>query len=109
MLDFCQPMRSDILPLCDRHFRAMEFCIAPFSADYSIEFFRCSEKFCGRCFSERLGYVLPKRDETPVVEPGQPRCEKHGRPMFICSLDRQRNTVTYACSESYCQDSFTKR
>src|SRR5579885_2180181 len=100
-------MRSDILPLCDRHFRAMEFCVAPFSVDYSIEFFRCSEKFCGRCFSERLGYVMPKRDEPPLVEAGQPRCEKHGRPMFICSLDGQRNTVTYACSEPHCPDLLT--
>ena len=101
-------MRSDILPLCDRHFRTMEFFVAPFSADYSIEFFRCSEKFCGRCFSERLGYVLPKREESPALSPGQPRCEKHGRPMFICSLDRQRNTVTYACPETHCPEVLIK-
>src|SRR6266576_5697942 len=50
-------MRTDILPLCDKHYRTMEACIAPFSADYSIEFFRCTAQFCHRCFSERLGYV----------------------------------------------------
>ena len=102
-------MRSDILPLCDRHFRTMEFFVAPFSADYSIEFLRCSEKFYGRCFSERLGYVLPKRDESPVVQPEQPQCEKHGRPMFICSLDRQRNTVTYGCPEAHCPETLIRR
>ena len=102
-------MRSDILPLCDLHFRTMEFCVAPFSADYSIEFFRCSEKFCGRCFCERLGYALPKRDGPPIVESEQPHCEKHGRPMFISSLDRQRNTVTYACPEPHCPVSCTRR
>jgi hypothetical protein len=26
----------------------------------------------------------------------------HGRPMFITSLDRQRNHVTYACTEPDC-------
>jgi hypothetical protein len=87
----------------------MEFFIAPFSADYSIEFFRCSEKFCGRCFSERLGYILPKKDDSPVIRPDQPICEKHGRPMFISSLDRQRNTVTYTCSEAHCPETLMKR
>jgi hypothetical protein len=28
----------------------------------------------------------------------------HGRPMFIRSLDRQRNTVTYACTEPDCHE-----
>jgi hypothetical protein len=102
-------MRSDILPLCDHHFRAMEFFIAPFNADYSVEFFRCPENYCGRCFSERLGYVLPKRDEAPVVDPAQPRCQKHGSRMFICSLDRQRNTVSYACPEPSCPEAFTRK
>src|SRR5215472_13258864 len=96
-------MRADLLPLCDQHFRAMELCIAPHTAQYSIEYFRCTEKFCGRCFSERVGYVLPKRGVEPVVAPGQPRCELHGLPMFIASLDRQRNTVRYACSEHGCE------
>ena len=54
-------MRTDVLPLCDEHFRTMEHCLAPFSTDYSIEFFRCTAQFCHRCFSERLGYVTPKR------------------------------------------------
>jgi hypothetical protein len=26
----------------------------------------------------------------------------HGRPMFIISLDRQQNRVTYACTEPGC-------
>lgn len=101
-------MRTDLLPLCDKHYRAMEPLVAPFNADYSIEFFRCTEKFCGRCFSERLGYVTPKREQPPIVLPDQPRCEKHGRPMFISSLDRQRNVVRFACPESGCQESMVK-
>lgn len=101
-------MRTDLLPLCDKHYRAMEASVAPFNADYSIEFFRCTEKFCGRCFSERLGYVTPKREEPPIVLPDQPRCEKHGRPMFISSLDRQRNVVRYACPEAECLESVVK-
>lgn len=44
-----------------------------------------------------------------MVQSEQPRCEKHGRPMFISSLDRQRNTVTYACPEPHCPESYTKR
>jgi len=56
-------MRTDLLPLCDKHHRTMEASIAPFNADYSIEYFRCTEKFCGRCFSERLGYVTPRREK----------------------------------------------
>ncbi|HXY48173.1 MAG TPA: hypothetical protein VEI01_01890 [Terriglobales bacterium] len=95
-------MRTDLLPLCDQHYRTMEACIAPFSADYSIEFFRCTDKFCHRCFGERVGYVTPRRGESPILTPGQPRCEIHGRPMFIISLDRQRNHVHYACPESDC-------
>ncbi len=101
-------MRADLLPLCDKHFRTMESCIAPFSADYSIDYFRCTDKFCGRCFGERVGYVNPKRNEPPVLTPGQPRCEMHGRPLFIVSLDRQRNLVRYACPEPDCPESFTK-
>jgi hypothetical protein len=101
-------MRIDILPLCDKHYRTMEACIAPFNADYSIEFFRCTDKFCGRCFGERVGYITPKRGEPPVLTPGQPRCEMHGRPMFITSLDRQRNLVRYACPELDCHEIFTK-
>jgi len=101
-------MRTDLLPLCDKHYRTMEPCIAPFSADYSIDFFRCSDKFCGRCFGERLGYVTPKRREAPEFSTSQPRCEKHGRPLFITSLDRQRNTVRYACPEPGCQESLVK-
>jgi hypothetical protein len=95
-------MRTDILPLCDKHFRTMEACIAPYSPDYSIDFFRCTEKFCGRCFGERVGYVNPKRNDAPELTPDQPRCDMHGRPMFIVSLDRQHNRVTYACTEPGC-------
>ncbi len=101
-------MRADLLPLCDKHFRTMESCIAPFSADYSIDYFRCTDKFCGRCFGERVGYVNPKRNEPPVLTPDQPRCDMHGRPLFIVSLDRQRNLVRYACPEPDCLESFTK-
>ena len=101
-------MRADLLPLCDKHFRTMESCIAPFSADYSIDYFRCTDKFCGRCFGERVGYVNPKRDEPPVLTPDQPRCDMHGRPLFIVSLDRQRNLVRYACPEPDCPETFTK-
>jgi len=72
----------------------MEFLLAPFSVNRSVEFFRCTEKFCHRCFSESLGYVTPLKDEqTPLVSRDQPNCEKHGRPMFISSLDRQRNLL----------------
>jgi len=95
-------MRTDILPLCDKHYRTMEFCMAPFSADYSIEFFVCTDKFCHRCFSERLGYCTPIKSAAPAVSAGQPRCNMHGRPMFISSLDRQRNLVKYACPEPDC-------
>lgn len=101
-------MRADLLPLCDKHFRTMESCIAPFSADYSIDYFRCTDKFCGRCFGERVGYVNPKRNEPPVLTPDQPRCDMHGRPLFIVSLDRQRNLVRYACPEPDCPETFTK-
>ena len=97
-------MRTDILPLCDKHFRTMEFSIAPFSADYSVEFFRCTAPFCHRCFSERLGYVTPVRGEPPTFSRGQPCCNQHGRPMFISSLDRQRNLVRYACPEPNCHE-----
>ena len=79
-------MRMDILPLCDRHYRTMELVLAPYSADYSVDFFRCTEKFCGRCFGERVGYATPKRNDPPEVSPAQPRCEMHGRPMFIVGL-----------------------
>ena len=95
-------MRTDLLPLCDKHFRTMEPSLAPYSPDYSIDFFRCTEKFCGRCFGERVGYANPKRDQPPEVSSSQPRCELHGRPMFIISLDRQRNHITYACTEPDC-------
>jgi hypothetical protein len=100
-------MRTDILPLCDKHYRTMEACIAPFSADYSIEFFRCTEKFCQRCFGERLGYVTPQRQAAPVFSGDQPRCDLHNRPMFICNLDRQHNLVKYACPEPNCTDTGT--
>ncbi len=107
MLD-SSSMRADILPLCDKHFRTMELCLAPFSADYSIDFFRCTDKFCHRCFSERLGYSTPVRDEPPLVSPDQPRCDKHGRPMLISSIDRQRNILRYACPEPNCGYTFSK-
>jgi len=97
-------MRTDILPLCDQHYRTMEPVIAPYNADYSIEFFRCTDKFCHRCFGERIGYTTPKRGDAPVLTPNQPPCDRHGRPMFIISLDRQRNSVTYACPESDCPE-----
>ena len=101
-------MRADLLPLCDKHFRTMEPCLAPFSADYSIDYFRCTDKFCGRCFGERVGYVYPRRNDTPLLTPDQPRCDMHGRPMFIMSLDRQRNVVRYACPEPDCHETYTK-
>jgi hypothetical protein len=97
-------VRTDILPLCDKHYRTMEFLLAPFSVNYSVEFFRCTDKFCQRCFSESLGYVTPKRDEPPVVSNDQPACDKHGRPMFISSLDRQRNVLRYVCPEPGCRE-----
>jgi len=95
-------MRTDILPLCDKHHRTMEFCLAPFSSSHSVEFFRCTDKFCHRCFSEALGYVTPRKDDTPTILPNQPRCDRHGRPMLIYSLDRQRNVMHYACPEEGC-------
>jgi hypothetical protein len=101
-------MRTDILPLCDQHYRTMEFSIAPYNFNFSVEFFRCTDKFCHRCFSEVLGYVTPKRDEPPNVLSNQPRCEKHGRPLFISSVDRQRNIVRYACPEQGCMEAHSK-
>ena len=101
-------MRTDILPLCDKHYRTMVRCIAPHSADYSIEFFRCTAEFCPRCFSERLGYVTPKSGEPPVFSSDQPRCDQHNRPMFISSLDRHRNLIRYACPEPNCSDTGTE-
>ncbi len=101
-------MRTDILPLCDKHFRAMEPSTAPFSQDYSIEFFRCTAEFCRRCFSERLGYVTPKWGEPPLVSLNQPRCDYHNRPMFISGLDRQRNLIRYACPEPRCAETGTE-
>jgi len=74
----------------------MEIALAPYNADYSIEFFRCTEKFCHRCFGERNGYSTPQA--------GQPTCDRHGRPMFIISLDRKNNHVTYACQEPDCSE-----
>lgn len=97
-------MRTDILPLCDKHYRAMEPLLAPYNADRCIDFFRCTDKFCYRCFGERVGYITPRRDEPPVLTPEQPSCDRHGRPMFIVSLDRQRNTLTYACPEPDCPE-----
>jgi hypothetical protein len=82
----------------------MEPALAPFNADYFVEFFRCTDKFCHRCFGERVGYTTPKRGEAPVITSNQPKCERHGRPMFIISLDRQRNLVTYACPEPGCPE-----
>jgi hypothetical protein len=86
----------------------MEACIAPYNSDYSIEFFRCTEKFCGRCFGERVGYTTPKRGQPPVILPSQPCCERHGRPMFITSLDRQRNLIRFACAEPGCDEVLVK-
>jgi hypothetical protein len=101
-------MRADLLPLCDKHYRAMEPCVAPFNADYSIDFFRCTDKFCGRCFGERVGYVTPRRGEPPIVSANQPRCEMHGRPMFIISVDRQRILkIRYACPEEGCVETMS--
>src|SRR5713226_5155227 len=97
-------MRTDVLPLCDEYYRTMEFCLAPFSADHSIEFCRCTAQFCQRRFSERLGYVTPKRGEPPLVRSDQPHCDTHNRPMFISSLDRQRNVVRFACPEPNCAE-----
>ena len=68
----------DILPLCDQHYRTMEPALAPYNADYSIEFFRCTDKFCHRCFGERIGYTTPKRGDAPVLTPNQPTCDRHG-------------------------------
>ena len=101
-------MRKDILPLCDKHHRTMEFCLAPFSSSHSVEFFRCTDKFCHRCFSESLGYVTPVRDEEPLISKDQPRCERHGRPMMISSLDRQRNLLRYACPEEGCGETMVR-
>ena len=101
-------MRSDVLPLCDKHYRTMEFLLAPFNVNYSVEFFRCTDKFCQRCFNESLGYVTPRRDQAPILSPDQPACEKHGRPMFISSLDRQRNVLRYMCPEPGCRETSLK-
>ena len=100
-------MRTDILPLCDKHYRAMEHALAPVNTNYSIQFCRCTDRFCHRCYSEILGYVTPLKDEPPQVAPNQPRCEKHCRPMFILSIDRQRNTVRFSCPEPGCHESLT--
>ncbi len=102
-------MRTDILPLCDEHYRTMELCLAPYSTEYVIEYFRCTAQFCRRCFSERLGYAVLQRGIPPTITPEQPRCDHHNRPMFISSIDRQRNIVRYACPEPECVESGTEK
>jgi hypothetical protein len=102
-------MRTDILPLCNEHYRTMELCVAPFSKEYSIEYFKCTAQFCRRCFSERLGYAIPQRGGEPAIAPNQPHCDYHNRPMFISSLDRQRNLVRYACPEAGCPETGTEK
>src|ERR1035441_7687665 len=72
-------MRTDILPLCDQHYRTMEPALAPYNTDYSIEFFRCTDKFCHRCFGERIGYTTPKRGGAPVLAPTPPTRARHPR------------------------------
>jgi hypothetical protein len=86
----------------------MELCIAPFSSEYSVEYFKCTAQFCRRCFNERLGYVIPQRGTAPTIAANQPHCDYHNRPMFISSLDRQRNVVRYACPETGCPETGTE-
>ena len=69
-------MRTDILPLCDQHYHTMEPVLAPYNADYSIEFFRCTDKFCHRCFGERIGYSTPKRGDALGITLIQPHADK---------------------------------
>jgi hypothetical protein len=52
--------------------------------------------------------VTPKWGAPPDISPRQQRCDYHSRPMFISSLDRQRNLIRYACPEPGCQQSATE-
>ncbi len=97
-------MRKDILPLCDQHYRTMEFVLAPYSADRSIEFFRCTDKFCHRCFGERIGYTTPKREDAPVLTPNQPVCavgsqyELHGAVVLVA---KGQNVLSHQLSHLF--------
>jgi hypothetical protein len=87
----------------------MELCIVPFSPEYSIEFFRCTERFCDRCFSEKLGYATPLKNGAPVISHDQPKCEIHARPMFISSMAGRRAAARYVCPEPDCHRTHVKR
>jgi len=51
----------------------MEACIAPYTLTIPSIFFRCTDKFCGRCFGERVGYVTPATKSGPNDRADQPR------------------------------------
>src|SRR5207249_6604418 len=72
-------MRTDILLLCDKHYRTMEPCIAPFSADYSIEFFRRTDEFCHRCLHLACRTLLKQaeRSTSPTYGFLLLRCQLH--------------------------------
>jgi len=67
----------------------MESALAP-TPDYSDRILPLQRQVLPPCFGERIGYNTPKR-ETRRPDSQQPTADRHGRPMFIISIDRQRN------------------
>jgi hypothetical protein len=106
---FAKPMRTDLLPLCDKDFTAMNSSVAPVAYDSPIEYFRCGHGWCGRCYSKSLGYVTPVKGGRPSDVVNEPCCPQHSHPMFISGIDRQRNAIRYACPEPDCSKSFSRR
>ena len=103
------PMRTDLLPLCDKDYSAMSSSVAPVAYDSSIEYFRCGHEWCGRCYSKSLGYVTPVKGGRPSDVVNEPCCPQHSHPMFISGIDRQRNVIRYACPEPDCAESVSGR
>jgi len=102
-------MRTDILPLCDKDYSLMSPAVAPVSYDSGLEYFQCRHgDWCPRCYSEALGYLTVIKGERPRDVADEPRCNRHGQPMFISSVDRQRNLRRYACPEQGCAYSLSK-
>jgi hypothetical protein len=94
-------MRSDLIPLCDKHENRMELMHV---VDLDVTFYKCVRSSCHRCYSETRGYFTfyfgPKGGRVLEVS-SDPRCPDHERPMFVSNiLDTGKHV--YSCPVDRC-------
>lgn len=98
-------MRSDIKPLCDKHYRPMKLVYLVWQVDadvYTKPVFACDEGGCQRHYDILHGYYTISGDHIDPGTKTRVPCDQDELPMFLHAYEPQNKRETWMCAQFEC-------